>query len=104
MTLPARGDRPTVKIYTKDDPLLAAINVCEEPKHRFIISIFVGLAIGGVFAILDAIDALVVSDWLGDKAVSVGAAKTISGLIQLAFIFCALTFCMVCFTWEVVKR
>ena len=78
MTLPTRGDRPKVKIYTKDDPLLAAINVCEEPKHRFVISIFVGLAIGGVFAVLDAIDALVVFDLLGDKAVSSGAAKVIS--------------------------
>lgn len=52
---PAHPPAAPSHLHNVRGELAKAVNVCEEPFHRFKVSIFVGLSIGVVFATLDTV-------------------------------------------------
>ena len=89
-----RRKPPTSRSKTKysvtNGDLVKAINLCEEPKHRFRISIFVGLGIASVFSTVDLVEVLVIY-WLDEWSIAASASMAL--LFQLLFIFT----CLLCF-------
>ena len=86
-------------VGNKGSDIVRTISLCEQPAHRFKISLIVGSAIGLVFAVLDTINVAVLQ-WLDEW--SGAAAQSISLLVQAAFIFAFLFACNFCLTVRVI--